>query len=250
MDILGKTSKQLNKLLDSIVAIVIVLIILFSSYSLYSSFMMFKGAFVSDTLLSMKPVKAAGSDESINFDQIRGINPDVKSWVTVDNTNIDYPVLQGKTNLEYINKNIYGEFAFEGSIFMDVRNKPDFSDSYNLLYGHHMEHGAMFGDLQLFLEKDFFDKNRTGTLTTENGEYKIDFFTVIQADGYDQHVFNPHYFGEKSISPELLDYLDTKKVHSRDIEISADDKIIALSTCTSTQTNGRTILYGVLRAVE
>ena len=56
-------------------------------------------------------------DESPSLQELQKINPDVCAWLTVDGTKIDYPVVQGETNLEYINQDIYGEFALSGSIF-------------------------------------------------------------------------------------------------------------------------------------
>lgn len=197
--------------------------------------------------MSLKPTPKSDSQEPVTFEGLKGINPDVKAWISVDGTHIDYPVVQGKTNLEYINKNIYGDFAFDGAIFLDTRNDPNFKDPYSLIYGHHMENGGMFGDLALFLDKNFFEENKTGTLLTEEGEYKIDFFTVIQADGYDQNVFNPSNITNDQEKMEFLQYLKQKEVNSRDIKIEPEDRIIGLSTCTSVQTNGRTILYGILR---
>ncbi|MDO5027048.1 MAG: class B sortase [Tissierellia bacterium] len=247
MEILGRSSRFLSRLFDYLVGLLIILIILYSSFSLYSSYMLYRGAYVSDKLLSLKPEPSQGPVEKPTFEGLKSINEDVIAWITVDNTNIDHPVLQGENNFEYVNKDVYGNFAFEGAIFLDTRNKPNFEDGYSLLYGHHMEHGAMFGDLQLFLEKDFFEKNKTGSLITEEATYHIDFFAVIQADGYDQKVFDPTHVVDSKSKKEFLAYIEEKKVHSRKIDMSEDEKLIGLSTCTSVQTNGRTILYGVLR---
>lgn len=197
--------------------------------------------------MSLKPTSEFDSKDSVTFEGLKAINPDVKAWISVDGTHIDYPVVQGKTNLEYINKNIYGDFAFDGAIFLDTRNDPNFKDPYSLIYGHHMENGGMFGDLALFLDKNFFEENKTGTLLTEEGEYKIDFFSVIQADGYDQNVFNPSKITNNQEKMEFLQYIKQKEVNSRDVKIKSKDRIIGLSTCTSVQTNGRTILYGIMR---
>ena len=55
------------------------------------------------------------------------INKDVAGWITIDDTHIDYPVVQGKDDMEYINKDVYGEFSLSGSIFLSCMNKKDFS---------------------------------------------------------------------------------------------------------------------------
>ena len=246
MEVLGKISKKINNILDFFVGILIILIILFSSYSLYTSYNLYKGSYISDELKSLKP--SIDPDTGIlTFDEIRKINSDVVGWISVDNTNIDHPVVQGKNNLEYVNKDIYGEFAFEGTIFLDTRNNPKFEDIYSLLYGHHMEHGAMFGDLHLFLEKDFFEKNKTGKLITEDKEYHVDFFSLVETDGYDSWVFNPESVKDRSNLVDFLSYIEFKSTNHKYIEIGENDRIIGLSTCESALTNGRKILYGVIR---
>lgn len=248
MELIGKTSKIANSLITWIINIIMCIVIVLAIYSLYTSYMLFNGAYISDKLLSIKPVAASnGSSDRYNFDELININSDVKAWITVDNTRIDYPVLKGKTNLEYVNKDIYGEFAFEGCIFSDVRNNETYEDPYNLLYGHHMDNGGMFGDLQLFLERDFFENNNTGKLITKLNYYKIEFFSVVQTNGYDQRIFNPLTVKTKENIDGLLQYLETIKIHSRKANFMDGDKLIALSTCTSTDTNGRTILFGVMK---
>lgn len=243
---LGRSSKFLGGVLDRIVAIVIILIILFSSYSLYTTYLLYSGSFVSAKMLSLKPTPEEIQAGKINFDELKQINKDAKAWITVDDTNIDYPVVQGKTNLEYINKDIYGNFALEGAIFLDSRNSADFSDEYSLLYGHHMDNGAMFGDLEKFIEKGYFDKHENGTLLIDDGKYSFKIFAVVQADGYDEKIFNPTHIQSKKDKSEFLKYIYDIKIHGRDVSHDEDSKIIGLSTCTSVQTNGRTIIYGFL----
>ena len=94
--------------------------------------------------------------------------------MTLDNTNIDHPVVQGQDNLTYVNRDVYGNFALAGSIFLDSRNDSSFSDPYSLLYGHHMENSGMFGDLALYKEEAFFQENSTGYLITPEGVYDLE----------------------------------------------------------------------------
>lgn len=72
---------------------------------------------IQSQLLKYKPTP--GEDNGPTFEELRAINPDVCAWITLDGTKIDYPVLQGEDNLTYINKDVYGNFALAGSIFLD-----------------------------------------------------------------------------------------------------------------------------------
>ena len=178
-----------------------------------------------------------------NTEELRELSEDAVAWLTVDDTRIDYPVMQGKTNAEYLNKDPYGEFSLSGSIFLDNRNDKTFSDPYSLLYGHHMEYGAMFGALDEYKDKSYFEAHRTGLLTVTNGdEYSIRFFAACKAQATEKVIFDP----PKSNNQALLDYLNEHAFIYDPSEVSAGLKLIALSTCQSAESHERMIVFGVL----
>ena len=115
-----------NKILEILAALFIILMLLYGAYSLWDTCQINRRAFISGELMKYKP--AGKTDESPSLQELQKINPDVCAWLTVDGTKIDYPVVQGETNLEYINQDIYGEFALSGSIFLDSRNDRKFID--------------------------------------------------------------------------------------------------------------------------
>ena len=123
------------------------------------------------------------------FEQLRALNGDVSAWLTVDGTNIDYPILQGETNLTYMDKDVYGDFSMAGSIFLDVRNKSDFSDNYSLVYGHNMDEHLMFGDLALFKDKKFFEKHNSSTIMLPGESRKMQIAAVLQIPAGTEEIF-------------------------------------------------------------
>ena len=136
---------------DFLVSAVVVLFLVvagaYSAYALWDNSQVYAAADnVQAELLQFKP--KAGADNGASFEELLGINPDVCAWVTLDNTAIDYPVVQGEDNFTYVNTDVYGDFSLAGSIFLDVNCDKNFTDPYSLLYGHHMEESKMFGDLQ------------------------------------------------------------------------------------------------------
>ena len=82
--------------------------------------------------MDLKPVK--GRDANPSLQDLQKINADVCGWLTIDDTGIDYPVVRGKDDMEYINKDVYGNFALSGSIFLSSANQPDFTDPYTDLW--------------------------------------------------------------------------------------------------------------------
>lgn len=248
MELAANISRTGEKILDRIVGLVLILAILFAGYSLWNSYMLYKGGFASDELLKFKP-HITEDGENPTLWELMKINDDVKAWLTVDDTHIDYPVVQGEDNMEYINKDVYKNFALSGSIFLDYRNNQNFEDPYTLLYGHHMEGGGMFGDVVLFEDKKFFEDHKYGTLFLPDKTYRVEFFMCSKIDAYDQMIFNPMNTSTMDGRYSLIDHSRQTMLQERDIDLR-NDKIIALSTCEKATTNGRTVLLGVLRPMD
>ena len=177
---------------NSMVSLVIILAMLlfgsYSAYALWNNRQIYSAA--QDVQLQMRELKPdVEAENGPSFEELLAINPDVKAWVTMDGTAIDYPILQGETNLSYINTDVYGRFALAGSIFLDCRNKGDFSDCYNLVYGHHMANSNMFGDLDLYKDPEFFRKNTTGTLITQYGVYDLTVLALLLVPASEDSIF-------------------------------------------------------------
>ncbi len=235
-----KTARAGNKLLNLCLVLLAVVLLAFGGYSLWDTFLLYKNAYASEELLQYKPV---GSTESAGsgFMQLQKLNPDVKAWLTVDDTHIDYPVLQGENNLEYVNKDVNGKYSASGAIFMDSENNADFKDPYTILYGHNMENGAMFGDIKKYQDKDYFEKHKSGILYVNGTEYQIQFYALMQVDAYDPVIFNVTDLDAQGIH-DLLQYVDENAIQTIGAAIEGSN-LIALSTCTE-ETNGRLVLMG------
>lgn len=242
MEIAAAAARFGNRILNIIVGILTLLLFLYGAYCLWDTYMTGRGAFLSDDLLQYKPVP--GQEENPTLNELMAINPDVVGWLTVDETHIDYPVVQGGDDMEYINKNVYGEFALSGSIFLSCVNSRDFSDPYSLVYGHHMANGAMFGDVVEFAAKEYFDAHTTGTLYLPDETLGITLFACVETSASDPVVYNPQAQAEDVSG--LISYLKENAVQYREIGVTKDDRIIGLSTCAETETNSRVIVFGRL----
>lgn len=247
-----KISKFILKAANTLVSYVVVISLciagVYAVYALWDNSRVYAAVDdVQDDMLKLKPDMTDGRP---SFEELLAINPDVVGWITIDNTNMDYPVLQGETNLTYINKDIYGEFALAGSIFLDSRNDSKFEDPYSLLYGHSMAQGKMFGDISLYKEEDFFDENQTGTLLTPAEAYNLKIFATLIVPSNEEEIFNPTLWQEDI--DKLVDYADSNALHLNDSiieEIRADEEdvqILALTTCSYEFTDARTAILAVM----
>jgi sortase B len=238
-----KATGVANRVLDIILALLVILALLYSGYSMYDTWQVFNKGSNSD-LLKYKP---GSTEDALSFSELQALNPDVCAWLTVDDTSIDYPVVQGSTNMTYINMDVFGEFSLTGSVFLDYRNSRDFSDPYSLLYAHHIDGNVMFGQLPSFMEDDFFESHKTGTITGNDFSYNIEWFACLLTDAYDREVFSPTDYTSDDLS-SLLSYLKENSTQYRELEFSSSDKVIGLSTCETATSDGRILLFGRMKA--
>ena len=237
-----------NALVNLVVILCLSVAGIYAAYALWDNSRIYTSASnVQADMIKIKP--AVEEDGGASFEELLSVNPDVCAWVTLDNTKIDFPVLQGSTNLTYINRDVYGNFALAGSIFLDTRNNRDFSDAYSLLYGHHMENSGMFGDLDLYKDQAFFDKNATGVLITPEKTYNLEIFACLLVEAGEDAVFDPEQW-QTDIN-ELISFARSNSLHVREesltkLEQMETPKVLALSTCSTEFTDARTIILAVM----
>lgn len=241
MIIIGTMARIGNHILSLFMGVFILIFLSYGIYSIVDVYRIQHSAFLSDELLSLQP---KGSQNKETFEQLQKINPDVKAWIHIDGTHINYPILQGKDELEYVNKDVHGEFSLSGSIFLSTQNHADFSDTYNLTYGHHMDNGGMYGDLDKMRRSSYFKKHSTGKLYLPNQTFKIELFAVVQCDAYDQKIYQVEQV--MADIPQFQSYIQQKAIQYRSITLDQQTRLIALSTCDAEYTSGRTVVIGKL----
>ena len=233
----GVAADRFVRLLTSVLA---ALLILYSGYVLWDTLYTERTAFISTDLLQYKPQAAVEDDPG--FDQLRAINEDVRAWLTLEDTHIDYPVLQGENDLYYVNRDVYGKSSLTGSIYLASMNSPGFSDPYNLIYGHHMANGAMFGDIDRFADPAFLAEHRYGILVTPTGAYDLRVFACVETDAYEWLIYNVSGKSEQDF-PRLLEYAKEHALSWEEIDTASLSKLLVLSTCADATTNGRLVLF-------
>lgn len=227
--------RAIDMLVNGVVGLVCVVVLLVSGYSLWDNHRLHQQA-QDPTLLIYKPELLRDGEDAAAMQTLEG----QAAWLSIDGTYIDYPVMQGKDNFEYLNKDPYGQFRLSGSIFLDYRNAPDLTDGFSMIYGHHMDHYSMFGSLDLFATEVYFDNHRKGWLATKDGMFPLDLFAVAWGEGDDWEIFNP----EGKSAEDVLPYIREHAVISR--EYIPGTRIVALSTCAGETDMSRLIVFGML----
>lgn len=226
-----------NSLVNLIVLTAILVLAAFGCYALWDSDQVYQAAHAARYEIYKPGIEGEGK----SFEELQALNPEVFAWLTVYGTHIDYPVTQGGDNMKYVNTNAEGKYSLSGSIFLDCSNNKDFSDFNSIIFGHHMEKQAMFGEIGLCTEQSYFDARLYGNLYFGGKDHGLEFFAFIHTDAYDSSVFTPGVSG-KEMQQAYLNNLLMKAKYSRDIGITIEDRIVLLSTCSAESTNGRDIL--------
>ena len=168
-------------------------------------------------------------------------------WVKIDDTNIDYPVMQTTDNEYYLDHNLNQEYDKNGSIFMD-KDCDVLKPSTNLiLYGHHMKSGQMFGNLSLYDEQSYYEKHPYIQFDTiyEKGLYEIMYVFRSRVYSEDEIVFKYYQFIDAQSEQEFDSYMnDMEGMSLYDTGVTAQygDRLLTLSTCDYQEKNGRFVV--------
>lgn len=178
----------------------------------------------------------------IDFDALKEINDDIFGWIYLEDTDISYPVVQGKDNEFYLNHTADKQYNYVGSVFLDYRNKKDFSDYNSFIYGHNVKHGTIFAELENYLDKDFFDSHPYIYFFTPEKNYRLEVFSMYSTDKYsDSYQFE---IGNDEEYALYLQKIKDRSTYQNDVKVTTEDRIITLSTCSyETKYEARTGRY-------
>jgi sortase B len=184
----------------------------------------------------------------ISLDKLRQINQDVVAWIDIEGTNIHYPVLQASDNDYYLYVSVYDEYADGGSIFMDYRNDPYFSDVNTVIYGHNMRNKTMFYDLRFYQDQSYFEARPYISVKIDNKILTYQIYSVrVLNELYDYRT--PNYGTEEENTTFIADTMSSSVITSS-VKPQAADKILTLSTCLKANDTSRLVIHAMLTNVE
>mgnify|MGYP004564161445 FL=1 len=165
------------------------------------------------------------------FSTLQEINKDTIGWLTVNNTRIDYPVVQAKDNDYYLRRDYYQNKNRHGWIFMDYRNNPDELNENTIIYGHNLANQTMFGTLRYALNSYWYKKsaNQIITFNTPNENMKFQIFSIYTIPTTNDYL--DITFPTTDAYQAYIDLVKGRSIYDFNIEVTTDDKILTLSTC-------------------
>lgn len=167
------------------------------------------------------------------LEKLKSLNADTYGWLRVTGTGIDYPVVKGADNDFYLRRGFYKSFLSSGSIFADAACGAPADNRNTVLYGHNMKDGTMFHTLHNLKNKSYFDNAEIQLMTTE-GIYIYEVYSVHTP--HESDIFFHTSFSDAGWQG-FLDWTHSDSMYLRqDVTLSPADKVITLSTCTTTTT--------------
>lgn len=166
----------------------------------------------------------------VDWANLKAINEDIIGWIQIEGTEISYPIVKGIDNSYYLKHTFEKNSNAAGAIFIDYTNRSDFQDCNTLIYGHNMKNGSMFGRLRKYFKDKDSVPGRYIWICTPDKKYRYEIFSshVVDAAGETYTLF-------PEANEQFASYLDSMKQQSLvdfGTEVTKEDKVITLSTCT------------------
>ena len=178
-------------------------------------------------------------------------NSDIVGWLEIPNTNISYPVVQGKDNSYYMRRNFKKRYTINGSLFLDKDFKWNPNSSNLLIYGHNNRGtNEMFVELLKYKDESFYKEHPIIRFTTNEEDAIYEIISVFKSRVYykrETEVFRYYYFVNAENEEEYNYFVEeSKKASLYDIDATAEygDQLITLSTCEYSEKDGRFVVVG------
>ncbi len=184
--------------------------------------------------------------QDININKLKENNVDTVAWIMVEGTNINYPIVQSTNNDYYLIHSYDHSYTHNGWTFLDYRNDSLMNDRNTVFYGHNLFNGTAFGSLNNLFKTNQSDIHIM-VITSEQKKYIYKVFSAYEIDP-EVYYLQTSFYSDNSYQ-QFLDTISSRNVIDVDNEVTSDDKIITLSTCTD-DNSGRKVVHAKLIGIE
>jgi len=181
---------------------------------------------------------------TVDFNNLLATNKDVCAWLYSPDTVINYVVVQGDDNDNYLHHKLDGTYNASGTLFIDCECSPNFSGANTIIYGHNMKDGSMFASLHNYVDQDYYDKHPVMYISTPAGDYKLEIFSCFTCD-FDADTYTLSFASEADYSAFLNKMASQSNVKTN-VSVDSSERIVTLSTCTYEYDNARYVVMGKL----
>ncbi len=200
---------------------------------------------LSNVVVEEEQITETKTEKMLELEELKKENEEIIGWLEIEDTKINYPVVQTTDNDFYLTHNYKKEKSSAGSLFLDKDFDLENGSSNYLIYGHRSTRGLMFEDLMKYAKKDFYENHTKIKFTTEKEDAIYEILAVFYSRVYyksEKNVFRYYFFVNAETEKEFNDYVaNAKKASIYDTGVTAEygDQLLTLSTCEYSQEDGR-----------
>ena len=205
---------------------------------------------ISKNILETEQIQPIETERMLKVQTLKKENSDIVGWLEIENTSINYPVLQGTDNEYYMTHNYKKEKSKNGSIFLNYKYDWNIASNNLLIYGHNLNNGTMFQELLKYSDKNFYINHPIIRFTTEKEDSEFEIISVFKSRVYyntEQNVFRYYFFINPSSEEEYNNFVQNAKnssMYNIDSTATYGDQLITLSTCSYHVKDGRFVVIG------
>lgn len=250
----GKHSKDKIVSLNILALIFLIIAIIIISYYIYNLYLSTKNKSIYEEInkhIAVIENNIGAKEQAVNVKKVIKLkeeNFDVVGWIQIENTTIDYPLLQTTNNDYYLTHNYKRQESKYGSIYVKSECNILDDNSNLIIYGHNMKDKQMFNQLLNYMDKNYYNQHKTIKIATEQGEDMYSIVAVFKSKIFYQDkkdVFKYYNYTSFDNPDEYNTFIaNCKKMQLYDTGVSAEygDKLITLVTCEYSQEDGRFVV--------
>ena len=182
----------------------------------------------------------------VDWDGLTSVNSDTAAWLLCVGTNINYPVVYSHDNAEYLKTRFDGTANKLGTPFVDARNSKGFTDRNTIIYGHNVKNHSMFWTLTQYKSQKFYNDHPTIRLVTPEGKFEIQLFAGLVVGATEVDTYWKVRFESDEKYMEWISLLYENSTFTSYVELTAEDRVVTLSTCSYDFSDARYIAIGKL----
>ena len=180
--------------------------------------------------------------------KLQNENADIKGWIRIEDTNINYPLLQSDNNTYYLTHNYKKEQSNYGSIFINSNCDIKDDNANVIIYGHDLKNGQMFQNLLKYESKSFYEQHPIIQIATDENEKQYEIICTFKSRVFyqnEKNVFRFYQYYNFDNEDKYSEYINNcKKIQLYDTGKTATygEQLITLITCEYSQENGRMVV--------
>lgn len=241
----------MKKIIYSFIVILLIGIMLISIYFIFKELKQNKDQ--EDILNDLIKIVESNDDDkdnenegsNINLNKLYELNNDLVGWIEIDNTSINYPIMQSKNRPNYyLKRDFYKKYSSYGTPYLSEQCNIDTSDN-NIIYGHNMKNKKMFGSLENYKNKEFYNSHQLIKFSTLENSTNYQIFSVFRTVAYSNNgfkYFNYTDFQNGQDYDEFINKCKELSFYETNKKPKYGDKLLTLSTCEYSNKNGRLVI--------